>query len=109
MITPKTMELNEDLKEVFENVDRGLKDGVPVSITVDYQYKITNVFRDECIILRSIPREVDIDIIKEELKRRRFTFVFSRVYEELYLSDYDAPLQNASPKKASIKISNSQN
>lgn len=84
------------VKEIVKNITDNLviKD---ITITINYLHDTVNITRDGGVIIKHFQNSVNHNELKEELKRKRMSFVQSTTFEETYLSDYQAVVSD-SPK-----------
>lgn len=86
------------IKEIVKNITDNLviKD---ITITINYLHDTVNITRDGGVIIKHFQDSVDYCELKDELKRKRMSFVQSTTFEETYLSDYQAVVSDTPQPK----------
>jgi hypothetical protein len=94
----------EDIKRISKIVSDNLviKD---ITVTINYFHHTVNITCDGGVIISHITNDVDYQLLKEELKRKRYSFVQSSTFEETYLADYQSVISGVpKPKTVTFTI-----
>jgi len=94
----------EDIKRISKLVSDNLvtKD---ITVTINYFHHTVNITCDGGVIISHFSKDVDYEILKEEFKRKRYSFIQTSTYEETYLADYQTIVNGVpTPKTVTFTI-----